>query len=311
MPIYDIFSNRNRPRPEKLVYDTLSESLRQHCLRIIRQGIGDHEQLLERMGEVLQHEHPTPSFEEDRSQDAERLQYLPRFFEYCVEQGTFMEAMDAIEVGTQCINDDMRKNFETARKYGHIAAPQEPDDAIEELNGRFMQDGVGYQFSTQQRHLVRVDSAFMHEEVTEPAMKFLTEKGFEGAAQEFDKAHQHYRQMAVGPEAGKDAVAWSVKAIESTAKAIMDARAWAYDKNDTITKLLTKVVTKGLVPAALQSYFDGLRTALTSGLPSIGNAMARHGQGAKPKPIEEHMVTLTMHLAAATIRFLLEAHQAA
>src|SRR6266542_6348850 len=304
MPIHDLFSNRTRPRPEKLIYDALPAALRQHCLRTVGQGVWNDAERLDRIDDVLQREHPVPSFTRAPilSLDGRPPRYTERFYEDCIKRGDFYEAMDAVEVAARLINTDVRH---AAR----VLTVLKPDDALDEMNGRFVQYGVGYQFSKGHNRFVRVDSTFMHKEVTEPAMTLLTEKGFEGAAQEFDKAHQHYRQMVVDTEAGKDAVAWAVKAVESTAKAIMDARGWPYEKSDAIAKLLTKVVTMGLVPAALQSYFDGLRTALTSGIPTIGNAMARHGQGAKLKPIEEHMVTLAMHLAAATIRFLVEAHK--
>ncbi len=185
------------------------------------------------------------------------------------------------------------------------------DEALAEMNARFLQYGAGYQFANEQNRFVRVDSAFMHSKVTAPATALLTEKGFEGAAQEFQKAHEHYRQMQHDPEAGKDAVAWAAKAVESTAKAIMNMRGWAYDeKRDTLVPLLDKVFANGLVPPDLKSYFEGLRTALFSGLPTLRNRMAAHGQGTAPKVMEEHMVTLGMHLAAATIRFLVEAHKA-
>jgi len=130
------------------------------------------------------------------------------------------------------------------------------------------------------------------------------------AAQEFAEAHQAYREALSKPGRGKDAVTWAVKAVESTAKAIMDQRHWPYEKGDTIKKLLDKLFEQGLVPSELESYFGGLRSALSSGLPTIGNSMARHGQGAKVKDIEQHMLALGMHLAAATIRFLVEAHKA-
>jgi hypothetical protein len=309
MPIYDLFSNRNRPRPETLVYDSLPVCLREHCLRIIQEGIGSHSGLLDRMDEVLQREHPTPSFADDRRELEERLQYdVPRFFEHCITRGDFREAMDAVEVGAHIINDDMRQAWKDGSyTYG---AEHEPDEGLDEMNGRFVQHGVGYQFSKEQGHLVRVGSTFMHEQLTEPAMKLLTEKGFEGAAQEFEKAHHFYRQMVVEPDAGKEAVSNALKAVESTAKAIMEARAWPYEQGDAIKKLLAKLFANELVPTDLECYFTGFRTALESGLPIIRNRMAGHGQGPKVKSIEEHMVTLAMHLAAATILFLVEAHKA-
>jgi hypothetical protein len=180
---------------------------------------------------------------------------------------------------------------------------------IADLNARFVECGVGYRFSGEQNRIVRSESEFLHTEVVQPAMQLLLEHGFEGAAQEFAEAHRAYRESVSQPERGKDAVSWAVKAVESTAKTIMDERGWSYDKKDAIVKLLNKLFSKGLVPADLECFFNGLRTALESGLPPIGNRMARHGQGAKPKPIDQHVVSLAMNLAAATIKFLVEAHR--
>lgn len=310
MPTFDTFSKRNRQRPPNLSYDSLPPPLRYQCLTVIRESIGKYPMALDDLDLFLQREHPTPSFVRAPilSLDGHAPRFDNRFYEQCITEGDFYESMDAIEMAARVIHNQLR--YAQKQRNDLVAPSHVADRALDEMNERFIQHSVGYQFSKEQRWMVRVDSALLHDDVTKPAMLLLTEPGFEGAAQEFETAHQHYRRMLVDRDAGKDAVAWAVKAVESTAKAIMEARSWPYEKNDTIAKLLTKTVTVGLVPAALQSYFDGLRTALTSGLPTIGNAMARHGQGAKPTPIEEHMVTLAMHLAAVTIRFLVEAHNA-
>jgi hypothetical protein len=308
MTIYKTFANRNRPRPDKLVYDELPEDLREHCVRVLREGLGSHTEVLDVIDSILKRETPTPSFASVRRRREDDYDDDTRFFEDAIVYGDFFEAMSAIEVAAFFINTETRKLDPAYRSIYRVKT--DPDHALEELNGRFVQAGVGYQFSKEQGRLVRIDSAFMHAEVTAPATALLMEKGFEGAAQEFQKAHEHYRLMAQDPEAGKDAVAWAVKAVESTAKAIMDARGWTYGNGDTIVPLLDKLFSNGLVPTELQSLFGGLRSALTSGLPTIGNRQARHGQGAAPKPIEEHMVTLGMHLAASAIRFLVEAHKA-
>ena len=308
MTIYSTFSNRNWPRPEQLVYDDLPEALREHCRRVLREGLGQHDLVLNAVDSILKRETPTPSFAAVRRAREDDYYDHTRFFEDAIVHGDFFEAMSAIEVAAFFVNTETRKLDASYRSIYGVRV--EPDDAIHELNGRFVQAGVGYQFTKEQCRFVRVDSAFMHVEVTAPAVALLTEKGFEGAAQEFTTAHQHYRRMSVDANGGKDALVWAVKAVESTAKTIMEARGWPYDKRDTIAKLLEKLFSNGLVPAELVSYFTGLRTALTGGLPTIRNGMAGHGQGSEVKPIEEHMVTLGMHLAAATIRFLVEAHQA-
>jgi hypothetical protein len=116
--------------------------------------------------------------------------------------------------------------------------------------------------------------------------------------------------MLVERDAGKEAVANALKSVESTAKAIMDARGWSYEQGDTIKSLLAKLFANGLIPPYLESYFTGFRTALESGLPTIRNRKAGHGQGATPKVIEDHIVSFAMHLAASSITFLVEAHKA-
>lgn len=314
MPVHDLFSKRNRPRPERLVHDTLPSDFRSACARIFQEALGNSFGLLSEMDAILRREHPSNSnpllaLGVALADPKTTVFGTSRLAGAYLSSGTFHEAMDAIEVTTRSINLRMRKLSKTRRQA--LKAVLDPDDALAEVNSRFVEHGVGYQFSSEQNRIVRIDSQFVQQEVTAPAMRLLTEKGFEGAAQEFDKAHQHYRQMVVDPDAGKDAVAWAVKAVESTTKTIMDARGWDYNaQKDTLVPLLEKLFTNGLVPTDLQSYFCGLRSALTSGLPTIANRQARHGQGAKVKPIEEHMVTLAMHLAAATIRFLVEAHKA-
>lgn len=108
----------------------------------------------------------------------------------------------------------------------------------------------------------------------------------------------------------KDAISWAVKALESTVQAICDARGWKYEKTDAVKALLDVAFQNGLVPSEMESHFSSLRSALVSGLPTIGNRMTRHGQGSRVKPIADHLVTFGMHLAAASILFLVGAHQA-
>ena len=45
---------------------------------------------------------------------------------------------------------------------------QDPDDAVEELNHRFKEHAIGYQYL--EGELVRVDSQFAHAEIVKPAL---------------------------------------------------------------------------------------------------------------------------------------------
>ncbi len=118
---------------------------------------------------------------------------------------------------------------------------------------------------------------------------FCRSERFEGPAQEFAKAHQHYRK---GED--KAAVQEATKALESTIKAICHARKWVPKENATVKLLLDFIFEKELIPPWLSAVFGGLRSALESGLPAIGNREARHGQGKDVKAIERHMVEFAL-----------------
>jgi len=177
------------------------------------------------------------------------------------------------------------------------------DEAIAQLNYRFREHGIGWQF--QDGKLRRADSDYIHEEVVKEALWVLRHSSFRGPAQEFETAHQHYR-------AGRyeDAIANALKAFESTIKVVCDARGWPHDPNATASQLIKVVFDRGLVPAEMQSHFSGLRTTLEGGLPTVRNRQAAHGQGVLLRTVPDYLAAYALHLAAANIVLLAAAHEA-
>jgi hypothetical protein len=219
------------------------------------------------------------------------------FVNYLMEAET-EQALDAIEFAFQDIDDVVRRHYR-----GLVGTEQEPDDAIEELNQRFKEHGIGYQFI--EGVLVRVDSQFIHAEVVKPALSLLNAQGFDGPADEFIKAFTHHRHGR-----DKEAVVDALKAFESTMKAICAARKWKVDPTATAKELIKTVLANGLIPPELESHFAALRTAMESGLPTVRNRTSGHGQGAVPVAIPPHIAAYALHLAAANIILLVEAHKA-
>ena len=72
-----------------------------------------------------------------------------------------------------------------------LGITQSPADALAEVNERFRQHGVGYQY--EQGEIIRVDSQFVHSEVVKPALALLSAPEFADANAEFRRAHEHYR----------------------------------------------------------------------------------------------------------------------
>jgi hypothetical protein len=176
-----------------------------------------------------------------------------------------------------------------------------PPAAIDELNGRFKQHGIGYQYADGK--LLRVDSQFIHSEAVKPAIALLNSAGFSGPVDEFMKAFEHHRHGR-----SKEAIAEALKAFESTMKAICTKRNWAVAAPGTAKPLIDAIMKNGLVPANLANHFSGLRSAMESGLPTLSNSTSRHGQGATPTVVPPHFAAYALHLAASNIVFLVEAH---
>jgi len=210
-------------------------------------------------------------------------------------------ALDIIELSFQVIDRLARQFYPGQKEIAGIK--QDADDAIQELNHRFREHGVGYQYVA--GRIVRVDSQFLHAEVVKPALALLNESGFSGPADEFMRAVDHHRR---GND--KEAIAEALKAFESTMKAICAARRWAHSANATAKPLLDILFQNELAPPELESHLGALRSAMESGLPTLANRTSRHGQGVTPVEIPPHFAAYALHLMASNIVFLIECHKA-
>ena len=93
-------------------------------------------------------------------------------------------------------------------------------------------------------------------------------------------------------------------------KAICDARGWSYGAGATVAPLVQLLCDKGLIPAWLQNELTGIRTILEGGLGTVRNKLGGHGDGSKPRDVPAHFVAFALHMAAANIVLLVEAHRA-
>ena len=173
--------------------------------------------------------------------------------------------------------------------------------AIEELNLRFKEHGVGYQYDDE---IIRVDSALLHAEAVKPALALLRDAKFKGAEEEFLSAFSHYRKGNY-----KEALNDALKSLESTMKTICDKRRWGYAKNDTASKLLAVCFDNGLVPPFWVSHFSALRATLEAGVPTGRNKLSGHGQGQAPQIVPDFVASYVLHMTASAILFLLQSEK--
>ena len=220
-------------------------------------------------------------------------------------QANFTEALDVLEmmfVGMVRLarrrgdDDGYKKN----RLDGVVSS------SIEELNRRFMQHGVGYAFVIgEDAQIIRRDSEHLHSQVVIPALMLLSEQSFDGANEEYRKAHQHYKD---GNQ--KECLNECLKAFESTLKTICTRRKWRHQQTDTAKTLIDVVLQNNLLPQFMQSHLGAVRSALESAIPTVRNKLGGHGQGQQTIKVPDYYAEYLLHETAATIVFLVDAFKA-
>jgi Domain of unknown function (DUF7014) len=143
----------------------------------------------------------------------------------------------------------------------------------------------------------------LHHEVGRGGRHIRT--GIKGANEEFLKAHEHYRHKRY-----KECLVDSLKAFESTMKAICKLRGWQTQPTDTAKSLIAVCLNNGLLPKYLDSQISSVRSLLESGIPTVRNKNGGHGQGSSPVAVPEYLARYALNLTATTILFMVEAHEA-
>lgn len=300
MAIFDLFSKRQKKLrgefPDVYQYEEIQNQFRHQIVHIIQDTIGTgwtHEKtnIYEYVHRVLSKEYGFPSLKKgyyDKDNEA-----VLNFF---LQSENYEQCLDIIEFFFRIMDGYITKNYEM---YRHYANPQQkPNDAINELNERFKEWGIGYEF--QSGELIRIDSQFIHSETVKPVLILLaSEKIYDGVNQEFLNAHEHYRHKRY-----KECLVECCKSFESLMKAICEKRKWDYKPTDTASKLIKTCFEHKLIPSYMDNQIASLKQILESGVPTIRNKEGGHGQGAEITEVSEHLASYCLHLTASNLLFL-------
>jgi hypothetical protein len=302
MTIFETFSKRQKRHrgdvPDVYVYEEISKSLRVQIIHIIRdtigQGGGDGayspRKFYADIHKLLCKEYGVFTLKEYARSDDEAI------LDYLLNCDSYERCLDIVEICFHIIENDVARNY---AYYKHTTTSiQDPSDAVNELNSRFKESGVGYQFESGE--LIRVDSQFIHAETVKPVLYLLeSDKAYRGANDEFLSAHEHYRHKRY-----KECLNDCLKSFESLMKAIHKKHYWPYNQNDTAKKLINSCLSNNLVPDYLQNQFSSVRMLLESGIPTVRNKEGGHGQGSDVTTVPDYLASYTLHLTATNLLFL-------
>jgi hypothetical protein len=307
MAIFDLFSKRQKRLRGEIVdiyfYDKIPNELRVQIIHIIRDSIGEDKssglysshnpynpyQLIHK---TLCREYGVFSLGEGTYNESDEECVL-NFF---LQTSNIERAIDVIEMSFKYINGIISPKLNYYKQYFDVKL--DPTEAISELNYRFKEHGFGYQFDEE---IIKVDSTFIHSEIVKPTINLLNKKKFEGANEEYLKAHEHYRHRR-----NKECLTECLKAFESTLKIICHEKKWGFNETDTAKKLIQLCFQNDLVPTFTQNQFTSLQNLLESGIPPLRNKLGGHGQGPTQQIVDDKTTRYGLNLTGSNIIFLIE-----
>jgi hypothetical protein len=303
MALLNLFSKRQRRLrgevPDVYQYTDIPKPLRVQIAHILQDALGDDSFARDSQSErAYLHLHNMLAREFGVFRLGQHSDAKANVLELILNEPDVERVLDCVELGFQFV-----ETYGNDRSYTAFTTPrQTPTEAIEELNSRFKEHGVGFQFASS--NIIRIDSEYLHTEAIKPTLGVLHDKAFAGAEKEFLSAHEHYRNGR-----NEEAISDCLKALESTMKTICTKRKWVHNETDTAKTLLDVCYREGLIPPYLQSEFSALRSVLESGVPTVRNKQGGHGSGPVPRSVPGHLASYVLQLTAASILFLANAEQ--
>jgi len=308
MGIIELFSKRRKKERGELSdiyeYDNIPEVLRVQIIHIWGDSLGSDRDYIQyrnvkdtyfKIVNILCREY---GLFELPTADKYNRNYLSELANFLLQENDIEKVIDIVELTFRAINR-LSINFDYMHKDN---AKEIADNAIDELNQRFKEHGIGYQFIDSE--IIRIDSELIHKEVVKPALKLLNCKDYKGAEEEFLSAYEHYRHKR-----NKESLIDCLKAFESTIKAICIKRKWKYQSNATVKNLINICFEKKLIPDFWQNNLNSLRSLLEGAIPTARNKMGGHGQGNEMLKVPDYLVSYMLHMTASTLVFLIEAEK--
>jgi len=220
-----------------------------------------------------------------------------RVIDFLLHEEDQEKVLDVVEISFR-----MATRLRSTPEWQSRIPQQKFDRVVTELNTRFREYGIGYQYENGE--FVRVDSQFIHGEIVKPALALLSGEEYAEANAEFLNALEHYRKGEM-----KECLDECLRAFESTMKVICTKRKWAFKSKDTAKDLIDVCLPNGLTPPLIQSHLRGVRATLAHGIPRMRD-ISGHGKEVQLTDVPPHYASYMLHLTAATVVFFIESEKA-
>lgn len=294
--MYTLYSQRIKDaqgEPEVFVYDYFEPTFRNQFFAIIKRIITKAKRSYwsvdEELCKIFAQEKGLKSI--SYGNYCNSLDALGYYIDDCSEED-FLDLIDFV-FGFFISNPEIQK------EYQNYISLKDTKYAIYELNLRFKQHDLGYEFINHQ--IIKKTDTMTHENIVKPVLKlFAGDRDFEPAEEEYLQAFEHFKSSNK-----KDAILNAIKAFESTMKIICKKLGYPFDEGkDAAGRLLDILRKNNFYPEYLADHMEGICMTLKSGALTLRNKEAAHGQGAEVRDVSDEYVEYALNLVATDILFL-------
>lgn len=304
MCMYELLSKRIRNalgEPEVFLYNSFPQPFRNQVFYILEDVLSPYSTFDENLWDIFEEQFCREKGLKGMGYKKPSKGYGKSSIGKYFEDSSDIDFLDSIDFFFHLIDTKLR-TLKPQYKYDYDADTA-VNDAIVELNYRFKQHNLGYEFIDSQ--IITIDSTLLHETVVKPALKILFEEGFEGSEDEIREAYEKRRKGD-----NKNAILEAGKAFESTMKTICEKQGYTYDKSkDTAQKLISILENNGFFPSYMNAHLTSIRTTLETGLPVVRNKVSSHGQGNQVTTVSDEFTDYALHLAATNMLFLVRLYK--
>ncbi len=292
--INNLYSDRNKPKnvDEVIIFDELPRKLRVKFNFILKDILYDYDPNYERVHEMLCRKYGELSLSSKHS--------LGHFDKLALEEAltkddyNFNLVFDMMELAIKYRIDQSKNDGFYDEEIEYI------NDIQKSINSCFKEASVGYEMVNGQ--IIRKDSQVTFTEIIEPTINLTYNELFDNVNIDFVNAIKEYQNGD-----NKDCIVKLLRAFESTLKIICDEKGWEYNETDRCSKLISICFDNDLVPKDMKSEFTSLDSLLRSGIPTIRNNYAGHGDGSEERLVEDYLARYAINVTESCILFVIEA----
>lgn len=174
------------------------------------------------------------------------------------------------------------------------------NEAINDLNTRFRENGVGYIFENSK--IIRLDNELLHKNIVTKGLNLTNNKIYQNANEEYLKANEHFKQKR-----NIECLNECLKSFETIMKIVCNRNSWNYNKDkDSASQLIDILIKNNFFKGYHKSYLNSFKQLLSSNVPTIRNRNSGHGQGVEKVIVPDSLARYMLYSTGAVINLIIE-----